>query len=180
MNTSLLTGFVIGGMLMIALMTYSNRVSQNAGLVAMNQITKQRVEAIAQIAGSDFQKIGQGIGVNQILAVTPNSIEFRTTFNTTTSNVVKWEFLPDEEIPETPNPDDRVLRRIVNTDTTTINFGVTRFDLTFFNETGAETFIPDQIRRIRVEVMCESDQRFGNEIAKSFWEQDFSPRAIQN
>ncbi len=179
MNTSLLTGFAVGGMLLLALLAFSARVSQNAGLVTMNQITKQRVEAIAQIAGSDFQKIGQGIGVNHILAVSPNSIEFRTTFNTGAASTVKWEFLIDEEILETPNPDDRVLHRIVNTDTTKIIFGVSRFDLTYFDATGAITNIPDQIRRIRVEIMCESDARFGDEIARSFWEQDFSPRAIQ-
>lgn len=179
MNTSLITGFVVGGMLLVTLLAFSMRVSQNAGMTTLNQITKFRVESIAQITASDLQKIGQGIDSNQILTAQVNRIRFRTQFAIGETSTVEWRFFPDQPIEETENPRDRLLVRIVDSDTTFIRLGVSRFDITYFDQNGNPTFVADQIRRVRVQLMCESDAPFGNDFARSYWEQDFTPRAIQ-
>jgi hypothetical protein len=179
MNVGLVTGFIVGGMLLLALMALNMRISQNSGLVAMNQMTKQRVEAIAEIVSSDLRNIGQGISGQAILQATNNSITFTGRQANDSLVTLTWRYLVNEPVSSTVNPDDRILRRIVNTDSITINFGVSRFDFTYFDANGNTTLIPANIRRIRIEVMCESDEPYGTEYARSFWESDITPRAIQ-
>lgn len=179
MNASLLTGFVVGGMLLLMLLAFNMRVSQNSGMAVLNQITKQRVEVVAQVAGSDIQKIGQGIGATPILVSNDSTLRFLTTFNTTVAQIVTWQFTPNTPIEDVLNPRVRRLIRVVDNDTTRLDIGISQFTLTYFDNVGNTTTTPEDIRRIRVQVMAESDAPFGNEFARSFWEQDFSPRALQ-
>lgn len=179
MNVGLVTGFIVGGMLLVALLALNMRISQNSGLVAMNQMTKQRVEAIAEIVSSDLRNIGQGVSGLAILQATNNSITFTGRQANDSLVTLTWRYLPNEPVSSTINPNDRILRRIVNNDSLTINFGVSRFDLTYFDSNGNTTLTLANIRRIRIEVMCESDEPYGTEYARSFWESDITPRAIQ-
>lgn len=180
MNVSLVTGFIIGGMLLLSLMALNNRIGQNSGLVVMQQITQQRVDAIAAVASSDFRKIGQGgSGTAAISFYTENSITFTTSFDGLTNTTIRWVYDTTATIAGSPNPNDRSLLRIENSDTTRIDMGVTQFTLLYFNASGGTPATADEIRRIRLQLMVEGDASYGNEISRQFWESDFTPRAIQ-
>ncbi len=179
MNINLATSFIVGGLLLIALMTLSSRISMNSGQTAMSQITKQRIQTISQIVAFDIRKVGQPGAGSSIQTATRNQFSFQTTFDNVNISTVTWQFLTDVEIPGTPNPRHRRLIRVVNSDTTNIDLGVTQFDFTYFNANGDTTLVPAQIRRIRIQVTSESDAPIGNDFSISYWETDITPRAIQ-
>jgi hypothetical protein len=180
MNVSLVTGFIIGGMLMLSLMALNNRISQNTGMVVLQQISQQRIDAIAEIVSSDFRKIGQGgSGQNAITNFTENTLTFTTSFDGIVLNTISWVFDTTATIERTPNLNDRMLLRIENGDSTRIDMGVTQFTMNYFDSDGNIPATRNDIRRIQVQLMVEGDAAYGNEISRLFWESNFTPRAIQ-
>ncbi|MCH8494624.1 MAG: hypothetical protein LAT57_03210 [Balneolales bacterium] len=179
MNVGLVTGFVIGGMLLLSLMVLNNRIAQNSGQTALTQMTKETMTTVSEMVSTDIRRIGQGIAAAPITHASENRIVFLSAVDGINPATVEWLYDPNEELPGSQNPNDRMLYRIVNNDTTRIPLGVTQFNFTYFDEDHAITAVLDQIRRIRVEVMVESQAGYGNEFSRSFWESEITPRAIQ-
>lgn len=179
MNYSIAISFIIGGMLLISLMAWNARVNQHSGMVTMNQITKQRVEAIGVILDSDMRNIGQGVASNQITVADSNRITF-SYFNINSEfQSITWHFDHATAVPETFNPNDRMLTRTVNGVTTEIRFGVVQFRLTYLDSVGVATANIPSIRQIRAEVLVESEAPYGNEYSRSYWETVVTPRTLQ-
>lgn len=179
MNVSYVTSVMVAGMLILALLAWNMRVSENSGNLALSQITKQRVDGIGSVINMDLRNLGQGVSINPIVMADSVSITFRMVAPNQSIQTVSWRFWPDETIPETVNPNDRRLTRTVNATTTTMSFGVTQFRLTYFDSNGQVTNSINDIRRIRVEITVESDEPYNNVYALAYWESDITPRAIQ-
>ena len=179
MNLGIITSFIVGALLLLSLVAWSARVSQNSSLVTMNQMTKQYLESISTTINSDLRNLGQGVGATPIVSADSNRIVFRYATASGTQTVT-WFWNLSEPLTGTTNPNDFLLTRTVNETNTEIRFGVSRFNLTYFDSTGSETLTPANIRRIRAEILVQSTEPYGIEYARSFWEADISPRALQN
>jgi hypothetical protein len=180
MNVGIVTSFVIAALLLISVMAWNARVSQNSGVVTLSQMTKQRAEGIGETLSFDLRNLGQGIAVDPIISVDSNSIELLVFNPTTGAQNIKWEYDYDEPMSGTLNPNDHVLYRVVNGVETDIRFGVTRFKLTFYDDSGSPTLDPDDIRKIRVLLKVESPTAidFGRYVT-TYWETEISPRALR-
>lgn len=181
MNISIVTSSIIGALLLLSLLAWNYRVNQNTGMVTLSQITKQRVEAIGDILNSDIRNIRlSNPSIPLITEADSNRITFTTAINDTTIQSITWQFDQSTPVTSTLNPNDFSLSRTVSGVQTVINFGVTRFHLTFFDAAGSQTSTLANIRRIRAEILTESDAPYGNEYARSYWQTDITPRALQN
>jgi hypothetical protein len=179
MNINIVTGFVIGGMLLLSLLVLNNRVSRNSGMVTLTEMTRQQMDAIARTADADLRRIGQVGGAFPISVANSNRLVFITSFDGLTASTVEWFYNTAEPILDSQNPNDHMLYRIANGDSTRIRMGVTDFTFSYFNAAGNPTAVLTEIQRIRLQVLVESEAAYGDEFARSYWETEISPRSLQ-
>lgn len=180
MNVGIVTSFVIAALLLISVMAWNARVSQNSGVVTHSQITKQRAEGIGEVLMYDLRNLGQGIAVDPIVDADSNEIRIQVFDPNVGAQNIRWFYDYSDPMTGTLNPYDHVLRRFVNGVETEIRFGVTRFNLSYFDATGSATTTIEDITKIGITLKVESPTAydFGRYVV-SYWEAEISPRALQ-
>lgn len=180
MNVGIVTSFIIAALLLISVMAWNMRVSQNSGIVTLTQIAKQRSEAVGTLVYFDLRNLGQGVATNPLVAADSNRIEFEALIPGQGVQHVIWQWNNSSPLNETQNPHDRLLTRTINGNVTEMRYGVTRFRLIYLDSNGAETTTVGNIRRIRVLLKVESDTPYDNgRYITSYWESEVTPRALR-
>ncbi|TVQ10959.1 MAG: hypothetical protein EA364_11495 [Balneolaceae bacterium] len=183
MNIGITTSFIIGGLLLIAIVTLNNRMMQNSGQNALDMIVKTNVETLADILSSDIRRIGY-LSTTNITTAEANRLVFEG--DVTGDGVpdeVDWFFNAATDVPETVNPNDRRITRTVGgqlTDLSSLSVTLMRFQYTLIN--GTVTSNPsnlNQIRRVFVEIVCESPEAYGDDFKAASWQKTFAPANIQ-
>jgi hypothetical protein len=202
MNTAYITSFVIGGMVLLSILTLNFSISQNSTELALQRNMKQHVNTVADMVSHDFAKIGynwMGKISNPIQSADSNKIVFMSNIDNDSSNdaeKVTWTF-GNSSLSSTSNPNDYVLTRLIVQGSTTISntditLGVTKFNLKYYDTVGSTTPMPtpvanpEDIRQIEIEVVLQSKDKFkttsgspGRYIT-STWHKRFSPINIQD
>lgn len=179
MNMGLITSFVIGGMMLLAMVALSSRISENAGNTTLDLMAKSNVSTITEIIQNDFRRIGFGVAGTSISAMDSTSITFQSTFNTDSTLTIRWHYDITDSVPTTDNPDDHPLYRIIDGETTDISLVITEFNLTYLNADGDETAVPADVRSIRVKVTCASPVGYDGYFGLGYWEGVITPRSLQ-
>lgn len=179
MNMGLITSFVIGGMMLLAMVALSSRISENAGNTTLDLMAKSNVSTITEIIQNDFRRIGFGIPGTAITAMSANDITFQTTFNTDSTLTIRWHYDITDSVTATDNPDDRPLYRIIDGDVTDISLVITDFNLTYLDADGDVTAVPANVRSIRVRVACASPVGYDGYFGLGYWEGVITPRSLQ-
>lgn len=178
MNMGLMTSFVIGGMMLLAMVALSSRISENAGNTTLDLMAKSNVSTITEIVQNDFRRIGFGVTGAAITSMSANDITFQTTFNTDSTLTIRWFYDLTDSVVASENPDDRPLYRIINGSVSDISLVVTDFNLTYLDASGAVTAVPANVRSIRVRVTCASPVGYDNYFGVGHWEGVITPRAL--
>lgn len=180
MNISLIASYVIGAVVMLTIIFFNVRVSVHSGQETMHIMAKSKVDVVSQVLTNDLRKIGYGNNA-QILTATANTLTYETDFNNDgTLNVVTWQYDPATGIADTENPDDRVLTRTFDSGTPEdfSSLTVTRFEFFYILEDGTETQAPGnltQIRKVRVNVICETEFGYDGVFGASAWQKVITP-----
>ena len=164
---------------MLTVLALSIRISQHTGMNTLNLVAKTNLDSVSDIIEFDLRKVGHGAGANPIIAMSDIRLSFRTTFNTGVTSEVVWHYDTTRTSTVPNNPNTRPLFRIIDGDTTDVGLGVTMFNLSYLDATGAVTADPALVRRIRVQLMCESPAPFGDDFGRAFWESIIVPRGLQ-
>ena len=185
MNFGITISFVIGGLLLISVITLNNQVIQNSGEATLNMSAKQTVETVTQVMTRDFLRIGYNTGSDPsdaIQSVTSQKIVFEADIdddNTESPVRITWEAQPGEKIPATKNNSDYKLTRTVASgpEAGTSTFSVTDFSFTFLDMDGNPTVATEQIRSIRIDLESQAPARFKKNanFEKSFWNKTITP-----
>lgn len=198
MNISIITSFVIGGLLLLAALTLNNQVMQHTSESTLDMITKNRIDLITQTITNDFQKIGYNVTppFPVFVNMKDNSIQFHTD-NFDNDNrpfsKVTWNFSIAKPINNTTNPNDYELSRSDNATNGSGNmdvvFPVTYFSLEYLDKAGNIIANPNanksSVRQIRVELICESAEPYGQDnngndlYHRSVWKKTFHPENLQ-
>lgn len=206
MNIGLVTSYMIGGILMLAILGMNMNLSRSSGELTISHTTGRHVNTISEILSYDVPKIGydkKGKISGAITHADSNAITFYANIDDSAGvEEVRWEFTTTP-VGRSENPNDYVLmRRIkhkttgVTVDKTDITLGVTKFHIRYFSDygmtpanrmstpiTGSDL---DKIRQIEIVLVCESPQKMNGmwsiegDYIKSAWEKRFSPRNLQN
>ncbi|MDX1638321.1 MAG: hypothetical protein R3281_10155 [Balneolaceae bacterium] len=202
MNTAYITSFVIGGMVLLSILTMNFSISQNSTELALSRNLKQHVTTISEMVSHDISKIGynwMGKINNPIQTADSNKIVFESNIDNDSGNtaeLVTWTF-GNTALTSTDNPNDYVLRRLVVQGLTTISstditFGVTKFRLKYYSTAGSNTPMPtpvlnpEDIEQIEIELVVESGKKFSYNVngtgryIKSTWHKRFSPINLQD
>ncbi|MEX0648399.1 MAG: hypothetical protein WEA56_17175 [Balneolaceae bacterium] len=204
MNAGLITSYIIAGILLISMLAMNIRVSQSSAEITLTQITREKADAISDMIYDDIPNMGYDTEgkTSEIITVAD---EHKVTFyrkidpaDTGDPEEITWE-LTDEEIPSTKNPDDRVLVRIVDSDTTKITLGVTRFEIWYFDDFGLSTLPEDNeylprpvvssqltdIKQLYIALELESAEQIytgpggTGRYIRTAWEKRYSPGNIE-
>jgi len=141
---------LVGGLLLLILIRVTLSAIQNNYDNNGERIVQRDLTAVVQQIEYDFRKIGYCAKYSNIKAdtciqnATDSTITFFTDLPTTSApygdsvvDKVYYYLGPKSGLSNTPNPNDRVLYRVVNNSTPMpVNMGVTLFKLTYYDSVG--------------------------------------------
>lgn len=176
---------VIGGLLLMILLRMNDLSVQNNYLYSGEKIVQQNLVEVVKLIEYDFRKIGYCYDwtkiPNQAMAIIgadSSGITFLTDIVNTTSSTdygdgvidtVHYYLGSTSELALTPNPNDRLLYRVINGETPKgSNLGVTQFRLTYFDASGdrIDSFPaspPFGIASIQIDIAVENPTAYGND-----------------
>ncbi len=197
MNVNIVLSFVIGGIIILILGSMNRNVSYSNTDVVLSQTTQIHRGDIAEVVAFDFPKMGYAPNLNTdslIIAADSNSVTFLSNIDNSSNGsveTIKWEFTTTD-ITNGTNPNDKLLIRVVDTDTTRFTLGVTRFRLNFYDDLGSTTPLAfplnitdlSTVRQIEVIMVVESPELLeystnqAGRYINSAWVKRFTPRNL--
>lgn len=133
----IITATFIGGILILMIisiifyMENSSREINNANIAQLN------IKEISEVLDFDLYKIGYRVSSSKILLADSTRLTFLSDIdNNGKIDTIKYELGSPSELPSTPNPNDRILYRILNNEPKKgSNLGVVDFKLVYFDST---------------------------------------------
>lgn len=152
---------VIGSLIILMLMRLTFNIGEDSNETNVEQMVQSNLLTLASTIENDFRRIGYKSPAEPILNADSSSLTFlsdiKLSGNVDTINYVLGSL---GSAAHTPNPNDRVLYRIVGAESSKVaSSGLTQFKLKYFDVNGAETIIPIFIRSISLEMRYESDSK---------------------
>jgi hypothetical protein len=174
---------IIGGMLLMILLRMNDAAVQNNYNYTGERIVQQNLVDVVKLLEYDFRKIGYCANWQAfpnpalgIIRADSNRIHFLTDLVTTGNpfgdgimDTLKYYLGPTSELTVTPNPYDRLLYRVVNSNTPRgSNLGITQFKLTYFDANGDRIISmpaspPLGIAAIQIDIAVENPAAYGND-----------------
>lgn len=181
MNLSLISSFAIGAILLLSLVAVNMNLAESSMDSMNDQLAKVNVDNISKVVSHDFRKIGYGISVTSVQEATASKITFQGDLNDDgTPETVTWEYDKTQEVTETFNPRDYVLIRTLDGTPSPMKLGVIKFELTYYDDANNITSDLDDIRRIKVVMVCENAEPVDQKYMRAAWEKTFTPLNIAN
>jgi hypothetical protein len=176
---------IIGGILMMNLFQINSSAVENNYTGTGELTAQQNLSTTVQVLEYDFRKIGYcadwqkiPIPTKAIISADSNSIKYLTDVDPPDGNVdTMYYYLgPASELLNTPNPRDRILYRVVNSEVPAgVNLGVTQFNLTFFDVLGNlinfPIAVPGEIYTMQIDITVEDVAAYDEKYSSAFWRQ---------
>lgn len=185
MNTGMVVSFIVGGLLLISIITLNARVIENSGETTLNMSAKTTVENVTQIMLRDLLRIGYNTPEEPSKAIkfaSSQKFVFEADIdndNSETPVTITWQIFPGTPVNSTKNPNDFKLTRTVDSgpEQGTITFPVTDFSFSYFNQDRSSTTVTTAIKTIKVSMEAQAPAKYGNRnnYEKAFWNKTFTP-----
>lgn len=171
---------IIGGLIVLMLVNFNmfqskTRISSDSELQL-----QQNAKTLAEILNYDFRKIGYRYDNVAFAVIDSEKISFYSDIDRNGSTDLVTYMLGDtSEVSMTTNPGDRILYRIVNSDTLKgPSLGLTKAKFSYLDETSAETTILSDIKYVKAELWIESIEPVDGEYLFTYWEMTINPRNL--
>ncbi|MDX1700068.1 MAG: hypothetical protein R3250_05585 [Melioribacteraceae bacterium] len=180
---------LIGGLLLLILFRLNDATVENNYVYGGEAIAQSNLVEVVQLVEHDFRKIGyckewENIPdpSKSIITAAQNGITFLTDENNDGNiDTISYYLGPPEELSNTPNPNDKMLYRVVNNNQPRgANLGVTQFDLFYFDALGNKLSfpisVPSEIYTMQINIKVEDvygyDRKHDEEnYSSAFWRQ---------
>lgn len=205
MNLGLTTSFIIGGILLMAILAMNMSLSSSSTELTISQITQEKASGVQELISHDIQKIGYNRKEKTdpiLVEADSHKIQFRSNINNDGSvELVTWEFT-GTDLDNTKNPDDYLLMRTIeHLDTgaieeTPIRLGVTNFNIKYLKKYGdlisnhmstpLSSSQLNEVKQLYLKLELQSAeknyQRSGGQgrYVKTIWEKRFSPGNLES
>jgi hypothetical protein len=147
----ILGSMVIGGILLLILFQMNDNATQNTYNFSGELVMQQNLVTTVEVLEYDFRKIGYcedptklpNPELNAIRYADASHIKFYTDVMISPYNdpngdgsidSIEYKLGPASELSGTPNPDDKILYRIVNGVSRGVNLGITEFKIKYFTD----------------------------------------------
>ena len=180
----ILGSIVIGGILLLSMANVNESSTKDLYKGSGNLVAQTNLATVVQILETDFRKIGYCADWQQIptpseaiLFVDSTSIRYLTDVDSDGVVDTMFYFIDyTTDIPETPNPRDRFLYRVVNSEAPVgVNLGVTQFKLIFYDALGTLMTFPiadaREIYTMQIDITVEDVAAYNQEYQTVFWRQ---------
>jgi len=175
---------LIGGVLMIILWRLNDATTQNTYNYSGELALQQNLATTAEVIEYDFRKIGYCADWNKIpdpsksiVFADSNKIKFLTDIQSDGIVDTMYYYLgPASELSQTENPRDRILYRVVNSESPTgANMGITQFKMVYFNALGDTISFPitkpSLIASMEINITVENTAAYDQQYSSAFWRQ---------
>lgn len=175
---------IIGGILMMNLFQINNSAVENSYTGTGELIAQTNLATIVQILEFDVRKIGYcadweqiPIPTQAIISADSTGIDYLTDVDSDgIVDTMHYYLGPTSELLSTPNPRDRILYRVVNSEVPVgVNLGVTQFNLTFFDVLGNPISfpiaVPGEIYTMQIDITVEDVAAYDEKYSTAFWRQ---------
>ncbi len=175
--------FVIGGILALMLFNF-NAYQSNTRYQSDSELQlQQNAKTLADIINYDLRKIGYDMERDSIWVETSSQrLSFYSDIDRDGTPDLVTYFLGDSTestATATPNPRDKTLFRVVNSDTTGgPTLGLTKLIFLYMDESGNPTTVPSDIKYIKSEIWVESLEPVAGEYIFTYWEMTINPRNL--
>ncbi len=173
--------FIIGGMLLLSILSLNADIMQTATMNNLGTNAQQNVTNIVSILEYDFRKIGYRVpsGIDAITDMTDSTIDFLADVdNDGTVDSVGYFLGPTSETSGTENPNDRYLYRRVNGTANDVALGITNWTLIYYDISGNVTIFEANVRSIRISFTVETIIPFDTTYGSARWEGRFTPKNL--
>ncbi len=180
----ILGSVIIGSILMLSMARVNESSTKDLYKGSGNLVAQTNLATIVQILETDFRKIGYCADWQQIPTPTEAilyadscSIRYLTDVESDGKVDTMYYYIDyTTDIPETPNPRDRFLYRVVNSEKPVgVNLGVTQFNMNFYNALGTELTFPiadpREIYTMQIDITVEDVAAYNQEYQTVFWRQ---------
>ena len=185
----LVGSILIGGLIMLILFRMNSSAVENVYNNGGELSLQQNLSVTAKVLEDDFRKIGFCADWGKIpdpsksiLLADSNRIRFLTDIDKDGSgpdgnvDTLLYALGPTSELTATPNPRDRFLYRIINSETPKgINLGVTQFKLIYFDALGDTIYypvaVPSEVYTIEINLTVENTSGYNEQYSSAFWRQ---------
>jgi hypothetical protein len=171
---------IIGGLIVLMLLNF-NIFQSNTRFASDSELQlQQNAKTLAEIINYDLRKIGYDYSNTAFIEADSERISFYSDIDRNGSTDIVSYFLGDtSEVTETTNPKDRILYRVVNSDTIKgPSLGLTKAKFSYLDEVYSETATLTDIKYVRAELWIESIEPVGEEYLFTYWEMTINPRNL--
>jgi hypothetical protein len=175
---------IIGGILLTITLRLNDSATGKTYNNSAELSLQENMATVAQIVETDFRKIGYCADWNKfpdpskaVVYADETSIKFLTDIDLDTNmDSIRFYLGPTSELLSTPNPRDRILYRVVNTEAPIkSNLGVTQFRLVYFDALGdtlpPPITSPGLITSVEINLTVESVAAYDTAYSSAFWRQ---------
>ncbi|HLP14883.1 MAG TPA: hypothetical protein VK470_01420 [Bacteroidota bacterium] len=189
---------IVFGALMLMTLRMNTAQSEMMQTARGDLMVQESIVQVAHLIEYDFRKMGYCRNTAQlltdfILVADSNRITFRTDVNNDGHiDTMRYYLGPTSELASTPNPRDRILYRVINSDDAKgANLGVTVFDLRYYDQFRQLMAFPitgsalNTIKEIQITVQVENitasslsggsfsgySAPFGSQYSGAYWRQ---------
>lgn len=180
----ILGSMVIGSILMLSIFRVNNASTEDLYRGTGNLTAQTNLATVVQILENDFRKIGYcadwtqiPIPTEAILYADSSSVRYLTDVDNNGIIDTMYYYMDySTDIPQTPNPRDRFLYRVVNGETPVgVNLGLTQFNMEFYNALGTKLNFPiadpREIYSMQIDITVEDVAAYDEKYQTVFWRQ---------
>lgn len=187
---SLMISFVIGGILLVAILSFNVQLMSNTQEVALTSYARTNLNNVVEILDNDFNKIGFNAGNAVPFTIIDNDrIIFQAdVFDNDSygSTDIEWYLDTSDPVTTTTNPNDYYLKRVGPYGTSsygTLKFPVSQFRITYYTANGTVTYDKTAVKKIEVELIIESGEPYSInksnvEYPRLVWKRIYVPNNI--
>jgi hypothetical protein len=185
MNTILdLAGAMLISAAILFIILHLNVFSSQQKFASDKELEIQRYsKTLAEIIDHDVRKIGYRYsGSNPFITTQEKVLSFYSDIDSNgVIDVVSYSLSDSTLAYVTQNPNDKILYRTVNSDTSKgPSLGLTNLRFTYLNNIGLKTAVQDSIRYVRAEIWVHSAEPIEDSTyAFTYWEMTIHPRNIK-
>ena len=171
---------IIGGLIAIMLMNFSIFQTNTSFSSDSELQMQQNAKTLAEILNYDLRKIGYRYDNTAFIEADSEKISFYSDIDRNGSvDIVTYMIGDTSEVTATTNPNDRILYRIVNNDTSKgPSLGLTKAKFSYLTGNGSETSVLSSIQYVRAELWIETIEPVNGEYPFTYWEITINPRNL--
>jgi hypothetical protein len=176
-----LMGSTIIGGLIVSMIINFNVFQSNSIFSSDSELQlQQNAKTLAEILNHDFRKIGYRYDNTAFVEADSERISFYSDVDRDGNiDLVTYMLGDTTEVSGTTNPRDRILYRIVNSDTISgPSLGLTKAKFSYFNGSGVETTTLSEIQYVKAELWIETIERVDGGHPFTYWELTINPRNL--